>query len=119
MIERALGSAIDLSSVEEAVYAASRRARAEFGVAGHDFPVFSVLIALIDETRVDLAWVGDVNAWLEHDGKIVQSIVPHVFVKDNARVVTRPLPGDPAWERDPFLERATWVRSAGDIFGYE
>jgi hypothetical protein len=115
-IARALESTGDLSEIVDIVYAASRRARAEFGVAGEDAPAFSVLAALVSESRVELAWIGDVEAWLERDGEIVARIDPHVVVEGMARVVTRPLPGERAWERDPFLERATWVRSAGDRF---
>lgn len=116
MIARALESASDLSEIVDIVYAASRRARAEFGVAGEDAPAFSVLAALVSESHVELAWVGDVEARLECDGGIVVHIEPHVVVEGAARAVTRPLPGERTWERDPFLERATWTRRPGDRF---
>jgi hypothetical protein len=115
-IARALEGSRDLSTVLDIVFAASRRAREEFGVAGHDAPVFSVLIANVGDSHIELAWVGDVDAWLERDGEIIERIVPHVFIEGNARVVTRPLPGERAWERDPFLERATWALHEGERF---
>jgi hypothetical protein len=115
-IARALTSAADLSTIVDIVVAASRRARAEFGIAGEDAPAFSVLVALVGESSIDLAWVGDVHASLERGSATVAQTEPHVFVEGDARVITRPLPGEHAWEREPFLERATWARAEGDRF---
>jgi hypothetical protein len=116
VIKRAIEASGTLDDIVDVICAASRRARAEFGIAGEDAPAFSVLIALLDDAKVDLAWVGDVDAALMQGSKTVQRIEPHVFADGDARVVTCPLPGERAWELEPFLERATWTRSEGDRF---
>lgn len=116
IIKRAVELSGTLDDVIDVVCAASRRARAEFGIAGEDAPAFSVLIALLDDARVELAWVGDVRAELMRGDETVQRIEPHAFVDGDARVVTRPIPGERAWEGEPFLERATWALREGDRF---
>ena len=113
-IQRAVERAGNLATADEIVFAASRRARAEFSVAGEDAPVFSVLIVLIGAARVELAWVGDASIQLVREGETVERGEPHVIVAADTRVVTCALPGDVAWEIDRFLAHRVWPLRPGD-----